>query len=399
MLCRGWACQACFCGRGGGRADGQKRSVSFTLQSSLKLLDACGCMGHISPWIKQMKVSLWEPIRCFMSQWSFSKSAYKLKFWVNLFKYVALPIVATLENELGSGMSFLKRKNRSQACPACVESAREGVDAGKRNLLLEFLYDLDGSVLCTKWVGELAILLFLPNIPYLQRFVFPPAVKASLASFPLEICQQVLAVRVIGKARATKRTIFVLLKWWGMLVVLESPRSHCLLSMSFLKVCLWVPVLLYEDDLSKKWSVDVLSAVATPQDGLGSSLSVLQKLTNQKLCSVYGECPQACPACVESAREGVDTGKNKVFLEFLFDLDGSVLCTKWVGELAILLFLPNIPYLQRFVFPPAVKASLASFPYHLRYANKSLLFGSLAKHVPQKEQFLFCSNGEVCLWC
>ena len=45
MFCRRWVCQACFCGRGGGRADGQKRFVSFTLQSSLKLLDACGCMG------------------------------------------------------------------------------------------------------------------------------------------------------------------------------------------------------------------------------------------------------------------------------------------------------------------------------------------------------------------
>ena len=87
------------------------------------------------------------------------------------------------------------------------------------------------------------------------------------------------------------RFIFlVLLKWWGMLVVLECPRSHCLLSMSFLKVCLWVPVLLYEDNLSKKWSVDVLSVVATPQGGLGSSLSFLQKLSNHKLCSVYGEC-------------------------------------------------------------------------------------------------------------
>ena len=157
----------------------------------------------------------------------------------------------------------------------------------------------------------------------------------SFIPIPLEICQQVLAVRVIGKARATKRTIFVLLKWWGMLVVLECPRSHCLLSMSFLKVCLWVPVLLYEDDLSKKWSVDVLSAVATPQDGLGSSLSVLQKLTNQKLCSAYGEC-----------RGSLDGRKGSLFSEFLKDLGMKSVCQHWLTQKlsvwhGILCFIPR----------------------------------------------------------
>ena len=113
-------------------------------------------------------------------------------------------------------------------------SAREGVDAGKRNLLLEFLYDLDGSVLCTKWVGELVVLLFLPNIPCLQRFVFPPAVKASLASFPYHLryankslllwtwTQRKRSVQVAHSC--DKKSGSFLFKWWKMLTVLDSPR-------------------------------------------------------------------------------------------------------------------------------------------------------------------------------